>query len=141
MPDTRLAAARRWPARMAALALLYLAGLSTGVALLSEAPAQAARGPQQVAGVWEASWENSRGDARKGLIVIEQSGTALSARIESHGNVTATGTLAGESFTLRGSRLGVPFTISGRVKGRKMAGMLTAILIERRFTATRRRAR
>jgi hypothetical protein len=88
-----------------------------------------------------ATWRNSRGEARKGLIVIDQRGSQLSARIESHGNVTATGTLQGNSFTLRGSRMGVPFTITGRVQGKKMSGTLNAILVERQFTAVRRKGR
>ena len=36
------------------------------------------------------------------------------------------GSVAGSSFTLRGSRLLVPFTVTGRVKGGRMTGTLTA---------------
>ncbi len=125
----------------AALALLALGAplpVAGGNPLLGEAQA---RGPQQIGGTWVATWQNSRGEARKGLIVIDQRGSQLSARIESHGNVTATGTLQGNAFTLRGSRMGVPFTITGRVQGKKMSGALSAILVERRFTAVRKRGR
>ena len=128
----------------AALALLALGAPLPGVAgspFLSEAHARAPRGPQQIGGTWVANWQNSRGETRKGLIVIDQRGSQLSARIESHGNVTATGTLQGSNFTLRGSRMGVPFTVSGRVQGKKMSGLLSAILTERRFTAVRRKGR
>ena len=129
-------------ARAAALILLCaVAALGGTAAPVSTAAAQSPRAPLQIGGVWDATWRNSRGEARKGLIVIEQRGAQLSARIESHGNVTATGTLAGSAFTLRGSRLGVPFTVAGRVDGRRMTGTLTAILAERHFTAVRRRAR
>ena len=130
-------------AGLAALCLMALAApLPSGAPLASgEAAARAPRGPMQIAGTWDAAWRNSSGEIRRGLIVVEQRGAQLSARIESHGNVTATGSIAGSTFTLRGTRLGVPFTVAGRVQGRKMAGTLTAFLIERHFTATRRRGR
>jgi hypothetical protein len=137
------AAARRWPLQAAALALLALGATlpgTGGFSLVGEAQARA-RGPQQIAGTWDATWQNSRGERRKGLIVFEQRGSQLSARIESHGNVTATGTLEGQSFTLRGARMGVPFTVSGRVQGKKMSGSLNAILVERQFTAVRRKGK
>jgi hypothetical protein len=141
MTPKQPAAALRRPLFAAALALLAagapLPGIGTGL-LVSEAQARA---PQQIAGTWGATWQNSRGAPRKGLIVIEQRGNQLTARIESHGNVTATGTLDGQYFTLRGARTGVPFTITGRVNGKKMSGALNALFVERSFTATRRKGR
>lgn len=131
----------RAPWRSLALLLAAVAPVPSGVPLAS-APAEAARrGPVQIAGTWDATWENSRGQPRRGLIVVEQRGAQLSARIESHGNVTATGSISGAGFTLYGRRLGVPFTITGRADGRRMRGALTSLLVERRFTATRRRGR
>jgi hypothetical protein len=115
--------------------------LSGGVPFLSAAAARTAPAHQQIGGTWDVTWQNSRGASKKGLIVVQQRGSELSARIESHGNVTATGSITGSSFILRGTRMGVPFTITGRVKGRKMSGMLTAFLVERSFTGTRRKGR
>ena len=127
---------------LAALALIGLsAPLSWGGGVTSAPAEAAARGPQQIGGTWEAAWRNSSGELRRGLIVVQQNGARISARIESHGNVTATGSITGSNFILRGTRLGVPFTVTGRVAGKKMTGMLTAILVERHFTATRRRGR
>ena len=127
---------------VAALALLALGAPLAGTApFASEAQARTARGPQQIGGTWVANWQNSRGETRKGLIVIDQRGSQLSARIESHGNVTATGTLQGQYFTLRGTRTGVPFTVTGRVDGKKMRGALSALFVERQFTATKRKGR
>ena len=133
----------RRPTRAAAFALLALGPLAWagGAPLLSAAAAAAPRGHQQIGGTWDVTWQNSSGASRKGLIVVDQRGSQLSARIESHGNVTAAGSIAGSSFTLHGTRYGVPFTVTGRVKGRKMTGALTALLAERRFTGTRRRGR
>jgi hypothetical protein len=142
--ERSLADALRRPAYLAALALLGLVcplSSDAGALLLSAEAAAASRKPQQIGGTWDATWRNSRGAPRKGLIVVDQRGDQLSARIVDRGNVTATGSIEGSAFTLRGTRLGVPFTITGRVQGRKMSGSLTAILTDRRFTATRRRGR
>ena len=143
MAQKSRAAAIRHPLYAAALALIAVGALSWagGGTFTAEAQARAPRGAQQIGGTWEATWPNSRGEPRKGLIVIDQRGSQLSARIESHGNVTATGWIEGSAFTLRGTRYGVPFTITGRMQGKKMSGMLTAILTERHFTATRRRGK
>ena len=140
MAYRRLAAAARRPAYAIAVALLALGALSSsgGAPFAGEAQARAPRGPVQIGGTWEAAWRNSSGETRKGLIVVQQRGAQLSARIESHGNVTATGTIAGSTFTLRGTRLGIPFTVTGRVQGRSMTGTLTALGVERHFTGVRR---
>ena len=132
---------RNKPVAAAALSLLALGAPLAGTApFASEAQARTARA-QQIGGTWDATWRNSRGEARKGLIVIDQRGAQLPARIESHGNVTATGTLQGQYFTLRGTRTGVPFTVTGRVQGKKMSGALSALFVERQFTAVRRKGR
>lgn len=132
----------RFVVRAAALALLALGAMSwSGGAPLASPATAAPRGPLQIGGTWDVTWRNSEGAARKGLIVIQQRDAQLSARIESHGNVTAMGTLTGSTFTLRGTRMGVPFTVTGRVSGRKMSGLLTAFLIERHFTGTRRKGK
>jgi hypothetical protein len=141
--ETSPAAGLRRSLYVAAAASLAIPGplLPGGNPLLpGEAEARAPR-VEQLGGTWDATWRNSRGAPRKGLIVVQQRGTRLSARIESHGNVTATGTLAGSTFTLHGTRMGIPFTIEGRIQGKRMSGTLTAILTERHFTATRRRGR
>jgi hypothetical protein len=140
-PMTPKSTAAAWRRLLPAAALALLAlGAPLAVSLVPEAQARTARA-QQIGGTWVATWRNSRGEARKGLIVIDQRGSQLSARIESHGNVTATGTLNGANFALRGSRMGVPFTVTGRVQGKKMSGTLSAILTERHFTAVKRKGR
>lgn len=124
-----------------ALALLALGAPLPGTGPLGSEAQARSPAVQQIGGTWDANWRNSRGESRKGLIVIDQRGTQLSARVESHGNVTATGTLQGQYFTLRGTRTGVPFTVTGQVKGKKMSGAMTALFVERQFTAVRRKAR
>lgn len=126
--------------RAAGLALAALAWLpAAGAALLWQTPVQAAPARAQIGGTWDLTWKNRRGETRRGLIIVEQRGSQLSARMPDRDNATATGSISGSSFNLYGSRLGLPITITGRVQGRRMTGILTALGAERRFTGVRRR--
>lgn len=72
-------------------------------------------------------------------MTVEQHGSQLVATVYDRGGASATGTIAGSAFTLEGRRLGLPFTVTGRVQGRKMVGTLLALgVVERRFTGVRR---
>ncbi len=126
--------------RAGALALTALAALAgmAGAPLPTAAPAFAAPASQRIGGTWDLTWRNSRGEIRKGSMVVEQHGSHLTATVYDRGGATATGSISGAAFTLQGRRLALPFTVTGRVQGRKMAGMLTALGIERRFTGVRR---
>lgn len=124
-------------AALAAIALSQLTGIG-GVPLASTAPAQAARKPQPMGGTWDLSWKNRRGETRTGYMVVEQRGAQLVAQVYDRGGATATGTISGSDFMLRGTRLALPFTVSGRIKGGRMTGLLNALGFERRFTGVRR---
>ena len=84
----------------------------------------AAPAPQRIGGTWDLTWRNRRGEIRKGSMVIEQRGAQLFAEVYDRGGATATGSISGSSFTLQGRRLALPFTVTGRVQGRKMTGTL-----------------
>ena len=71
-------------------------------------------------------------------MTVEQHGSHLTATVYDRGGATATGSISGSAFTLQGRRLALPFTVTGRVKGRKMSGTLLALGMERRFTGVRR---
>ena len=71
-------------------------------------------------------------------MTVEQRGSQLVATVYDRGGATATGSISGSNFTLEGRRLALPFTVTGRVQGRKMAGTLLALGIERRFVGVRR---
>jgi hypothetical protein len=71
-------------------------------------------------------------------MTVEQRGSQLSATVYDRGGATATGSVSGAGFTLQGTKLGLPFNVTGRVQGRRMSGTLTAIGIERRFSGVRR---
>ncbi|HYW16571.1 MAG TPA: hypothetical protein VE891_10530 [Allosphingosinicella sp.] len=128
------------PVRAGALALTALIGLGgiAGGPPSFTAPASAAPATQRIGGTWDLSWKNRRGEIRKGSMEIEQHGSHLTATVYDRGGATATGSVSGSSFTLQGRRLGLPFTVTGRVQGRKMVGSLTALGIERNFNGVRR---
>jgi hypothetical protein len=122
----------------ALIALLALAGIG-GAALAPAAPALAAPAAQRIGGTWDLTWRNSRGEIRRGSMTVEQRGTELAATVYDRGGATATGSISGSDFTLQGRRLALPFTVTGRVQGRKMTGTLVALgVVERRFTGVRR---
>jgi hypothetical protein len=125
--------------RGGALALAALAGLAgiAAVPLPFAGPALAAPA-QRMAGTWDLTWKNRRGEIRRGSMDVEQRGSQLVATVYDRGGATATGSISGSSYTLQGRRLGLPFTVTGRVQGRKMVGTLTALGIERRFSGVRR---
>ncbi len=128
----------RWSIAIAVLAPMTVGALPA-VPALSASAALAAPAPQRIGGTWDLTWRNRRGEIRKGSMVIEQRGTQLFAEVYDRGGATATGSIAGSSFTLQGSRLALPFTVTGRVQGRRMTGTLVAAgLLERRFTGVRR---
>lgn len=122
---------------IAALALI-LAGPEAAAARAVASPVAA---PQRIDGIWDLSWQTRKGIARRGHMVIEQSGASLSARIHGQGSVAAKGSIAGSSFTLRGSRMAVPYVISGRIEGGRMVGSLKVLTVERHFTGARRETR
>jgi len=117
--------------------LIALAGPS-GAPMPAASPAFAAPAPQRIGGTWDLSWRNSRGEIRRGSMTVEQRGSQLVATVYDRGGATATGSISGSAFTLEGRRLALPFTVTGRVQGRKMTGVLLALGIERRFSGVKR---
>jgi hypothetical protein len=107
---------------------------------LLAAAAAAAQPVQQIGGTWDLVWETRKGPSKKGYMAIEQKGDRLVARIHGQGSVTARGTIAGTGFRLGGSRMAIPYTISGRVEGGRMTGSLRMLSVTRRFTGVRRPA-
>ena len=117
--------------------VIALAGL-IGAPMPAASPAFAAPAPQRIGGTWDLSWRNSRGEIRRGSMTVEQRGSQLVATVYDRGGATATGSISGSAFTLEGRRLALPFTVTGRVQGRKMTGVLLALGIERRFSGVKR---
>jgi hypothetical protein len=121
---------------MAFAALAALTGIAA-IPFPASAPALAAPA-QRMSGTWDMTWKNRRGEIRRGSMTVEQNGSQLVATVYDRGGATATGSISGSSFTLQGRRMALPFTVTGRVQGRKMTGIFTALGLERRFTGVRR---
>lgn len=104
-------------------------------------PARAERAAQQpiaVAGIWDLTWQKRSGPEKNGFLILRQKGAELAAEIHGQGSVRAEGRMAGDSFTLRGSRMAIPYTIRGRVEAGRLVGSLKILSVERSFTGTRR---
>ena len=129
--------------RLAAPLLSLLATASAyggvaGLAFLAVAPAEAAARPQKMGGTWDLTWKSRRGNIRTGHMIVEQRGDQLFAEVFDRGGATATGSIRGSAFELRGSRMFIPFTVTGRIRGGRMSGTLIAPGTERHFTGIRR---
>jgi hypothetical protein len=94
--------------------------------------------PADIAGTWDLVWQTRHGPSRSGWLVVTQQGGRIAAEIHGQGAVKAKGEIKGAEFTLRGSRLAIPYTISGRLEGGSLKGSLKILSIDRRFTGTRR---
>ncbi|HEU0098697.1 MAG TPA: hypothetical protein VFQ67_07960 [Allosphingosinicella sp.] len=116
---------------VAASAALALVAAPAG----AQAPRPAAGA---IAGTWDLTWQTRKGPRREGRFVIAQQGTALRGEIQGRGSVKAKGSASGSGFTLRGSRMAVPYTISARVAGDRMEGTIRILSVTRHFTGTRR---
>ena len=117
--------------------------LAAALALAAAAaPASAAQAPRPaaaaIAGTWDLTWQTRRGPRREGRFVITQQGSALRGEIHGRGSVKAKGSVSGSAFTLRGSRMAVPYTITGRVAGDRMEGSIKVLSVTRHFTGARR---
>jgi opacity protein-like surface antigen len=120
-----------------------LLAASAALALAAAAaPAAAAQAPQpavaRIAGTWDLTWQTRKGPRREGRFFITQQGSALRGEIYGRGRVKAKGKVTGSDFTLRGSRMAVPYTITGRVAGNRMEGAIRILSVTRRFTGARR---
>jgi hypothetical protein len=116
-----------------ASAVLALAVASAAAGAQAPRPAAAA-----IAGTWDLTWQTRKGPRREGHFVITQQGSALRGEIYGRGSVKAKGSATGSAFTLRGSRMAVPYTIVGRVAGNRMEGSIEVLSVTRRFTGARR---
>ena len=127
----------RMQARLLPICALGLA-LLAGPAGYGAAQPASASAPAAMAGTWDLTWQTRHGPERNGWLVVTQSGSRIAAEIHGKGAVKAKGTIAGHDYVLRGSRMMVPYTISGRVDGDRLTGTLKILSVQRSFTGARR---
>ena len=125
---------RRSSPAMFLFALAATAGLMTGpAATLSNAPPAA-----RLQGTWDLQWKTRRGLTPGGHMVISQKGERFRAKLHGRGSIDASGTLEGDRFVLRGSRMLVPYRMTGIVRGDTIEGSLKVMSVERHFIGRRR---
>ncbi|TMJ20223.1 MAG: hypothetical protein E6G92_10860 [Alphaproteobacteria bacterium] len=113
--------------------------LGMGLCLGMIAAAGAAQAPApRFDGIWDLTWQTRHGPERRGYFVLRRQGSALRGQIHGQGSVTANGSIEGNGFVLRGSRMLVPYRIEGHVSGDRMEGALKVMSVDRRFTGVRR---
>lgn len=100
------------------------------------APAQEA---DSISGTWNLYWQTRRGPRQSGYMVFRQNGSALSAELHGQGQVSVRGTVNGDSFSLRGTRMLVSYRIDGRRQGDRLEGSFRVLSANQRFTGVRRR--
>jgi len=114
------------------------------IAALLAAPAAPAAQPgpapaaSAIEGTWDLIWQTRRGPRPSGWLVLRVTGNQVVGEMHGRGSVTARGSTTESGFTLRGTRMLVPYTVEGRVTGAHMEGRFRVMSVERRFTATRR---
>jgi hypothetical protein len=89
-------------------------------------------------GTWDLEWRTARGSSPGGYLVISQSGSSLDVQLHGRGSLRASGALQGNSFTVRGSRMFVPYILAGTVSGDRIEGTLKVMSVERPFVGRRR---
>ena len=93
-----------------------------------------------ISGTWDLYWQTPQGPRQRGYMVFRQDGSAL--QVEFHGRrgqVSARGTVNGDSFSISGSRMLVSYRLDGRWQGDRLEGSIRALSANRSFTAVRRR--
>jgi len=105
-----------------------------------EVPAQAPQSEPavQLSGTWDLQWQTRRGPSPGGYLVISQNGRELTAQLHGRGSIQASGSIEGNGFILRGSRLFVPYTLTGTMSADRIEGTLKVMSVERQFTGQRR---
>ncbi len=92
-----------------------------------------------ISGTWDLYWQTRRGPRQSGHMVFRQNGSALRAELHGQGQVSARGTVNGDSFSLRGTRMLVGYRIDGRWQGDRLEGSFRVLTTNRSFTGVRRR--
>ena len=91
-----------------------------------------------IEGIWDLTWQTRHGPERNGYLVIRGDRGRLLAEIHGKGAVNASGSATGSTFLFRGTRMMVPYTLSGSWSGDAMQGELKVLSVDKHFTGARR---
>jgi hypothetical protein len=114
--------------------------LAIGLIAASAAAQPASAQPAgSLSGTWDMYWQTKSGPKKSGHIVLRQNGSDLRAELHGKGKIDARGTVNGDSFVLRGTRMLIGYRIEGRRQGDRLQGSLKVMSVDKAFTAARRR--
>ena len=121
------------------LAACWIAVLAASGGLAAAQPPPPPAPTESFAGTWDLTWRKRQGgESRSGHLVIRQTGRRLTAEVHGQGSLRAAGEAEGPVFSLRGRRMGVPFTIGGRLQEGRLVGSVKVLTVDRRFVGVRR---
>ena len=118
--------------------LLALAATTRPASGLAAVPSPAAPAAS-LQGTWDLQWRTRKGLTPGGYMVISQKGARFKAKLHGQGSIDASGSLNGDRFVLRGSRMLVPYVMAGTLRGDTIEGSLKVLSVERHFIGRRRR--
>lgn len=119
-------------------AALALAAGPLSIEPAAPALAQSVRAAEPFTGTWDLTWRTRKGEVQRGYLVLKQTGPRLLGEVHGDGSLKATGTVDGQSFALRGRKMGAPFTIAGRLEGDRLVGSVKVLSVDRAFVGARR---
>ncbi|MBV9958641.1 MAG: hypothetical protein JO360_09475 [Acidobacteria bacterium] len=97
--------------------------------------------PVGLTGVWEMSVQKKSGGTQNWTLTLTQNGEALSGVIRSEGgDLPVNGSIKGEELSLSAKRFGTTVEFPAKFDGETMTGKMKALMIERQWTARRRKS-
>ncbi len=117
----------------------HLLGFVAALGLAAFAVRAPAQEASSISGTWDLYWQTRRGPRQSGHMVFRQNGSELRAELHGQGQVSARGTVNGDSFSLRGTRMLVSYRIDGRWQGDRLEGSFRVLSTNKPFTGVRRR--
>jgi len=115
-----------------------ISGLAATLALALAVPATA-QNAGSISGTWDLYWQTRSGPRKSGYMVFRQDGGVLRAELHGQGKVYARGSVTGDRFVVRGTRMLVGYRIEGRWQGDRLQGSFKVLSVDKAFTAVRRR--
>jgi len=99
---------------------------------------QSSASSNNIAGKWEMSVPNRKGEAQIWTLTLEQKDEMLKGVINSEGgDLPLTGTIKGQSIILTATRFGVTVEFSATLDKDIMKGTMRALMVKRQWTAKR----
>jgi len=107
----------------------------------TNSPSGNSASPVGLTGIWEMSVQKKSGGTQNWTLTLTQNGEALSGVIRSEGgDLPVSGAIKGEEISLSAKRFGTTVEFPAKFDGETMTGTMKALMIERQWTAKRRKS-